>query len=249
MPQICFHLSIAREAAARLDHPVIEHNLGNFLLGSTLPDVHIMTRVPRQKTHFFNLEIEDNEKSVIVFLRSYPELANGASLDGITSAMVSGYLSHLITDEVWIIDIYRPFFGPSSPLATDPMANILDRVLQYELGIRERLDKDNMNAIKSELAYAKLGAGLGFIDEPTLRRWREVVIGFMERELDWSTFPLFARRYLPSQEMDQNEAERLVTSIPLMLERAMEQVTTRGIEGFKERSIAESVAAVGEYLS
>ena len=40
-------------------------------------------------------------------------------------------MSHLVTDEYWIAQVYRPYFGKKA--SSDPITNVLDRVLQFDM--------------------------------------------------------------------------------------------------------------------
>ena len=250
LPPLCLHLGIAREAAARSNHPVVERNLGNYLLGSTLPDVHIISGIPRVESHLFDLEKEHSESGVKLLFEAHPYLAKGTGLGEAASVLVAGYLSHLITDEIWIIDIYRPYFGPSSPLADDPMANIMDRVLQYELDIRERLDRAKMSEIRQQLERWNSEIDPRFVDPYTLRQWWWFMLDVTERKPDWSLFPHFAERFLVTrQKVDPKGLEQFLNSMPEMLERVIQYVTPERIVEFREKAINESAALAEEYLN
>ncbi len=250
MPPLCLHLNIAKEAAAKLNHPIVERNPGNYLIGATLPDVHIITGIARVESHFFDLGKENSESGVKLIFEAHPYLAKGTGLGEATSALIAGYLSHLITDEVWIIDIYRPFFGPSSPMANDPMANITDRALQYELDIRERVNKARMKEIRQQLEHWDPEVNPRFVDTATLRRWHEFILKMVERPPDWSLFPFFAERFLvPRRMVDPEGLELFLTALPTMVERTIQYVTPERIRRFRERAVDESIVAAEEYLN
>jgi hypothetical protein len=249
MPPLCFHLAIAKEAAELLHNPIIDRNLGNYLVGATLPDVHLIIGVSREETHFFDLEQEAGESGVRLIFKAHPNLAKGSKLDEKTKSLIAGYLSHLIADEVWIRDIYRPFFGSSSPLGGDPMANMLDRLLQYELDRREREDERKMEGIRALLCDWEPGGGVDFIDASTLAEWREFVSTATTRQPTWDLFPFFARRFLlPRFKVDPEQLEQFLSSMPSKLEWALHYVTPQRLTAFREKAISESVAVVKEYL-
>jgi len=155
MPLLYLHLSLANEAAELLRHPVVDLNMGDYLVGSISPDVHYIGGVFRKETHFFDFDEQECESGTSLFFKAHPDLAGGSKLDTATKSFVAGYLSHLIADEIWIKDIYRPFFGNSSSLSGDPTANVLDRLLQFELDRRAREDKLKMTAIRDDLTTGK----------------------------------------------------------------------------------------------
>ena len=250
MPPICIHLSIAREAADMLHHPIIDQNLGSYLIGATFPDVHIIIAdYRREETHFFDLGQEVSESGVATLFKEYPNLARSENLDSSTKSFVAGYLSHLITDEVWILDIYRPCFGVSSPLGQDTMANILDRLLQFELDCRERRDRAKMEGIRVLVCEWEPRVSLDLIDIATLRQWQEVVCTATTREPNLAFFPHFARRFLlPRHKVDPEQLEQFLSLLPAKVEWAVRYVTPKRLTSFKEKSISQSAVIAKEYL-
>ncbi len=249
MPPICIHLSIAREAAELLRHPVIDQNLGSYLFGSTLPDVHIVTGGSREETHFFDLEGESSVSGARLIFEVHPTLANGERLDWATRSLVAGYLSHLVTDEAWVLDIYRPCFGSYSLLSQEPMANMLDRALQYELDRREREDRGKMEEIRAQISRWEPRQGFALIDAPALKQWAEFVLSATSREPSLDLFPFFARRFLLTrQKVDPQQLEQFLSVLPAKLEWAIQYVTAKRIAAFREKAVADSVAVTKEYL-
>jgi len=155
MPLLYLHLSIAKDAADMLDHPVIGSQLGSYLGGVISPDAHFVSSASRSDTHFFDLQASECESGASSIFKTNPGLARGSDIDAATKSFVAGYLSHLITDEIWTLDIYRPFFGDTSPLGGDIEANTLDRLLQYETDRWERQDKEKLALIRAELCSWK----------------------------------------------------------------------------------------------
>jgi hypothetical protein len=219
-------------------------------LGSTLPDFYIMMGQTREKTHFFDLKKEPAESGIKLFLKAYPELAEGAELGDIAKALVAGYLCHLATDEVWIIDIYRPLFGPASPLGDEPMANLLDRTLQYELDIRSRQDEDYMSQVRALLGRLSLSEDIGPIDASVVRQWHERVRNASGRVPTWDDFPGFVERFLvPFKKVESESLDGFLASLPDKREWVLSYVGWERIEAFREKAITRSVTAVQEYLN
>jgi len=235
--------------ASRLRHPLIDGRLGSCLLGSTTPDIRLLSGSPREETHFFDLASTSAESGVQVLFRTHPSLAKGAAQSEATRSFVAGYLSHLVTDEVWITEIYRPFFGPSSPRGREPAANILDRLLQFEIDRQVRSGKAQMATFQAELEGSECGVELGFIDADSLAQWRRFVCGLLAREPDWERFKFIVRRFMPEDKADQEKVEPLFSSLPAAATSIFEEVGAGKVEGFIERSVVGSVAAVGEYLN
>ncbi len=134
MPPLGMHLTLARDA-----FPQLEDGLGGcrgyYLFGATLPDMHTLAGFTRQHTHYVELGQEEGGQEIDRFFRANPHLARSpeAGNHRPTRALAAGYLSHLMMDRTWIARIYRPYFGPDSSQSGDPLANLMDRLLQYEL--------------------------------------------------------------------------------------------------------------------
>ena len=250
MPPICIHLSIAREAADMLHHPIIDQNLGSYLIGATFPDVHIIIAdSQREQTHFFDMEGKASESGVATLFKEYPNLACSENLDSSTKSFVAGYLSHLVTDEVWILDIYRPCFGVSSPLSQDPMANILDRLLQFELDCQERADRAKLEGIRVLVCDWEPRVRLDLIDIAALKRWQGVVCTATTREPNLAFFPHFARRFLlPRHKINPEQLEQFLSLLPAKVEWAIRYVTPERLTSFREKAISQSAVVAKEYL-
>ena len=83
-----------RLAAQRLDAAN-----GEFLLGATTPDIRVITRWDRERTHFFDITDEGHQDSVAAFFEAHHSLRDAGRLSPQTRAWVCGYLTHLIMDQ------------------------------------------------------------------------------------------------------------------------------------------------------
>ena len=249
MPPICLHLGVAGEAISRLRHPVVDNNPGSYYLGSTAPDIRFFIGVRREETHFLPLNCENGASGSELMFRAYPELIDDVNLGEATRAFIAGYLSHLVTDELWIYRIYRPFFSKSSSLEGDNTANLFDRLLQFELERRERLNGSLISSARSELLDSGPEVSVGFVDAPTLNRWREFVYIATSGELGWDDFRVFAQKYIIW--MRYKPAERLESFFEAFddrLKQVLDVVPEEQLREFREQSIESSVKLAGEYL-
>jgi hypothetical protein len=251
LPPLYVHLVIAREVASRCKCEQLQRHLGSYFLGSTIPDVHVITTsLSRQETHFFDLNQESEKGGIKLFLETHPELSQSSRLSQVAGEMVAGYLSHLVTDELWIANIYRPFFGPASPLGRDPQANLLDRALQHELEQRERADPTARDEILSLLRDPLPVDGLGFIDGDTLKRWQGFVYTLAMRQFSWENFRHWVERALmPREKLGAERVKRFLDALPQMRELALQQVTWQRLDAFKQKAVASSLSAAEEYFS
>ena len=118
VPTPFYHLSLADDLLQYPSMPepirqLLRTYRGEFLFGSTAPDVQVVTGQPREATHFFDLPIQPGDRTAWeVFLTTYPALADAARLPASQSAFLSGYLCHLQADWLWVKQLFTPVFGP-----------------------------------------------------------------------------------------------------------------------------------------
>jgi hypothetical protein len=257
MPPLTLHTVIAKRVGSELGNRpdgrafarTLDEDPGSFYLGSTAPDIRILTRWERERTHFFDLHNFDRQDGVRAMFEAYPALATPAGLNPATVAFIAGYLSHLVMDEVWINDIYRPFFGPCSPQGGDVRANIMDRAIQYELDRQTRADRESVSHIVKELARTALDVEVGFIDKDTIARWRALTVEAVNQPPDWERFRYLGGRALKAAGLDSaaDYAEFLKT-VPDLLAETTAYLTPERIQTFLENSVREALEAIREYL-
>ena len=92
-------MDLAKQVSQRLDCDVVEANMGCYLLGSTSPDIRIITRRTREEYHFTTLDFEDVGAGVQGLFEAHPELriANGHS--GPTQAFIAEKLTASPTEQ------------------------------------------------------------------------------------------------------------------------------------------------------
>jgi len=241
MPSLGFHMSLAWETALRLGD--IEVEKGCYLFASTLPDIHLITNLSREETHLFKLGEEPEGRALALSLRRRFK-AEGH----ITKALGAGYLSHLIGDIIWIQEIYRPFFSPSSPLGGDPLADLLDRTLQYELDLEERENRERMHHIHQALLNLTL-EGLEFMDIENLKQWHDFILVSLEKEPSWERFPHFVYSLLLKGKVRKERVEDFLSSLPAMIDRVLKYVPRDRLNTFREKVISQSVLAIKEYFA
>jgi hypothetical protein len=222
---------------------------GEYLLGSTAPDIRVLTRWDRQVTHFFDLANFEPQHGVEGLFHAQPQVADAALLNDSTRAFMAGYITHLEMDECWINEVYRPFFGAQSSLAGDSRANVLDRVLQYELERKVREDTEFMRSCEDALRNAAMEIECGFLEQETLERWREINLDVVSRPPDWDRFRQIASRHLKDAGIETVEAiEAFMTEIPNLLEETRGHVSEERIEQFMDSARERSRQSLKEYL-
>ena len=251
MPPLAIHTRIAKDTADRLRSETLDSQRGNLYLGSTAPDIRILTRWERERTHFFDIHNFDEQRCVESFLANNPALADAGSLEERTRSFIAGYLSHLVVDEMWIAALYRPFFGERSPLGGSLRANIMDRALQFSMDADTRLDTDLMAHILEAVARCDLEINIDFIDQPTLKEWHRVISDFARQQPDWERFRTRARRHLEATgnlSVDDEEYEELARSLPDLVDETLRYLSRERVDDVMRGSVDESVRVVKEYL-
>jgi len=204
MPSLGSHLARSRMIADQLALPEIDADRGSYYLGSTAPDIRVITRLDRRVTHFFELEELAPQDSVAQMFEANPQLARPDRLDGAVVAFMCGYLTQLVLDEAYIEHIYRPIFGAHSEIDDDPRSNVLDRALQYELDRRDREDQKAMREIRVALEDGgALVDGIPFIEHDHLVQWNEVSADVASQLPDYSRFRRMMERHLDLAGYDQ----------------------------------------------
>ena len=132
----------------------------------------------------------------------------------------------------------------------DVLANLLDRVLQYELDRRWREDAAAVAEIRGDLLDSAIEVAIGFIDSDTLGRWRDVTAELLDRAPTWDRFGLIASRHLRAYGVEsEEELAHFLRNIPDLLDQAIREVTPERLEAFQELSRQRALAAMRAYLS
>ena len=247
MPNSPAHIDLAHQAALRLGHPTLNDNLGYFLLGSTSPDIRVITRRRREEYHFAPLDFEAIGAGVRGMFDSHPHLGTSSDYDGPTQSFIAGYITHLLADETWIVTMYRPYFGNPQVFEDSALGQVMDRAMQMEL---DRQAWETMAATRSALDSATDVIDIGLFPSESLADWREWVLAAFDRGFSWERLRFMARRIAAGDETHpaHRVAEEFLDSIPESLDRLYNVVSPGDVANFKERTVRELVRAVGDYL-
>lgn len=245
MPPLTLHIGVAMAVIPQIQEPLLENNLGEYLFGATAPDARYLTGIPREETHFFPLDRESHQGSVRRFFQAKPHLKEGGRLWPPQRAFIAGYLSHLVVDELWIQDIYRPYFGKDSPLLDSREAALWDRALQFELEQREHPGVTaNLSAL---IGSASAAESLGLIEVGTLGRWRRLVAAALSADTPLERYRLFAQNF-PKGRFDIHDIESFLEAFPSIREQVLRYVPTQAIAAFRENCVVRSAAVIRGYL-
>lgn len=250
MPPLAIHTAIARQMADSLRAPELDQQRGNVYLGSTAPDVRVLTRWDRQRTHYFDIHNFDDQSSVRAFFDDNPSLSCPAGIGASSRAFLAGYLSHLVVDEMWINAVYRPFFGERSDLGGTIRANVIDRALQFSLDADRRADSELMMHVLNEVAGCDLELDLGFIDRDILGQWHNVITEYVQSQPDWDRFRERARKHLQaSGDVTDAGYVEIAESLPDLVDEALRTLSRDRVDEVLRECTDASVRVVKEYLA
>ncbi len=210
----------------------------------------MLTRWERERTHFFDLNEFDEQSGVHRLFEQEPALRDAGALNPATAAFMAGYISHLVMDESYICQIYRPVFGDRSQLGGDIMANLMDRVLQYEMDRRDREDPDKVAEIQRALAESAVEVTVGFIAHEMLLEWRQISVDVMSHPPTWERFGRMAGRHLAAAGIQGEERlAKFMAEVPVLLQTTIERVGDERVREYLESAKAEARRKMKEYLS
>jgi len=249
MPPPVLHMSLAKTLADALTLTDIDADRGAYYLGSTAPDIRAITRWDRERTHFFALDEFGHQDSVRSMFDAYPDLADRSKASPGTASFLAGYITHLVLDEGWISEVYRPLFGERSPLAGSERANVMDRVIQFEMDRRRREDRAEIDAMRADIVATALEVTVGFIDVETLQRWREVNLDFLEAPPTWERFRNVASRHLRAYGVTEPEhLETFMAEVPSVLRETVDHVGWDRVQAYLDASLARARAELRSYF-
>lgn len=227
MPNLPAHIRISWEVAIQLDNSTIFDNLGQYLLGSTSPDIRAMTKGTRKQYHFASLDFNEIGNGVDNMLKLHPQLSTLQS-EGATTAFIAGYISHIILDECWIKTMFRPLFDKGNNVYN----LIKDRALQLEM--------DKLSDIKAKEAIQHIRniqdlPEPGFLPVTTILDWKKWVSNFLKRDFTWERLRFMARRISKGDPTHPAHklADEFLRDMPDSLNNLLNQVSERNLTNFE----------------
>ena len=250
MPNLPLHIYLASRVADRLDWGWVKDHAGSLYLGSTAPDIRAMTKWPREQTHFAQLSTDEVGAGARTMFRLHPHLADLESLSHATGAFLIGYISHLVADEAWISQIYRPHFDPpqgnGAIAGTEVEANIWDRALQLDMDRNALSRMEDLVQDSRVLTDANVGVDVGFLDEVHLEEWRNWVSRFLSWEFSWDRLKRALNRMYRDSDAVQNTVDNFILNMPESLNRIYEKLPQVKIDAYQQGALKETLAQVRE---
>lgn len=248
MPNLPAHMALAHQALETLGHPSLGGYRGYFLLGSTAPDMRSMTKKRRADYHFAELSFQSVGDGVRGLFQAHPHLAAMSNGDGATRAFVAGYITHLVLDESWIVEMYRPYFGNPEVFGDCVYADVMDRALQLDL---DRLLQGTVATGFPQFGDVNEEIDVGFIPAETIADWHRWVLEFMGREFTWERLRFMARRVSSGDDEHpaHGVADAFLRDLPESLDRLYSYVPRAELSSFRRRAVSTMTNAIEEYLS
>jgi hypothetical protein len=248
VPTPFYHIDLAERL---LDDPELapgirERLLGSkpaFLFGNTAPDYVTLARLPRKEGHFFDVPIRRMEPAHRRLLGQFPELSRPTHLPDDQAAFLAGYLAHLWLDQVWIVGIFEPIFGPTVRRDT-----FRQRLLDHNL-LRAHMDRDARRHLPSGLGVTLSSASpsewLPFAGDQALFAWRDHLAEQLAPGGHSRTIDVFASRH----GISSSEFTHYLESKQSMANAVFRHLPQETLARLQSLWLSRSVELVNNYLS
>lgn len=242
------HVALALKVlgAPELD-PAARHTLEvsrpAFLLGNTAPDYGTLIDLPRATGHFFEVPIRRPKPAHLRVLQLYPTLGRPSQLPAEQAAFLAGYLAHIWLDQLWILEVFGPVFGPDVQRGT-----FKQRLLAHNL-LRAYLDRKDRLSLPREtsrwLHQANPASWLPFAEDQAIAAWRDHLASQLDPGGHSRTVSVFAQRHgiSPSSFLAQ------LDSPEKMDEAIFSHLPESEIAGLFEGWIKDTIELVNFYLA
>jgi hypothetical protein len=242
------HLALAEEILRADDLPPTTRRLltrqrGPFLLGNTAPDVQTVSGQARDETHFYSIPRTSTRPAHETLFAAHPRLARAGSLPPAQAAFVAGYIAHLLLDELWLDDVFLPYFGSAEQTwSTRCERHFVHNVLRTWIDTR---DHQRLNGnVSAALRQTKPQRWLSFVADGHLQAWRDWLVEQLVPGHDVQTAEVFARRMgVPVADM-----KAVLKSPQQMEERVFCRIPRTVLQSFHDTGYARSVALITQYL-
>ncbi len=217
---------------------------GEFMFGSTAPDVQVVSGQTREATHFFDLPIQIGDQPAWdCFLTAYPDLVATTGLPASRIAFLSGYLCHLQADWLWVKGIFAPAFGPHCAWGTFRQGLYYHNVLRayLDLQILPGLPKDVGTCLGRVLA----DDWLPFVEDHHLIEWRDLLSHQLVPGAAIQTVEVFSSR----QGISAPEYYALLASEERMQNEVFEHLSLELVEHYNKQVLQANVRLLSDYLA
>jgi len=179
MPTPFTHLAVAQRLLDDLEvsnsaRSFLLHERPAFLLGNIAADARISDGVTRESTHFFAYDRPIDAHPWRVMFTQHSALEHTAS--EAQQAFLAGYVAHLSMDEIWSLEMVRPYFAEGA------WANRRQRFLMLHIILIYMDERDYgllANWQQNTLCAAQPQQWTPFLSDAALEDWRDFIGGQM----------------------------------------------------------------------
>jgi len=190
MPNPTSHMYLVYD----LPNDEFEQYKSYLLLGSISPDIRVITKIPRIEYHYFDLITGENGDGIKNFIANN-KYVTLQSNNNETKYFVMGYISHLIADENWTINVFRKIFMNEDLFPDFYQALFLDRALQIYLDTILSSDSANIYSNLNKIILNKIKLPKN-INLKNLERWIDFIMGLNDnfKNNPWNRLEFMAIR-------------------------------------------------------
>lgn len=245
MPTPFTHLALAEEVLqsdglSPTASSLLLRQRGPFLLGNTAPDVQTVSGQSRIESHFYTLPRTTDRPAHETLFAAHPALTRPTGLPPMRAAFVAGYITHLLLDELWLDDIFLRYFAED--WASRRQRAFIHNVLRTWV---DRQDQQRLNGtVAAALHKANPQGWLPFVDDESLRAWRDWLIEQLGPDQNTQTTKVFAQR----MGVSATEMETLLASTDEMEMQVFCRVPRVALQSFHDAGYARSIALINWYL-
>lgn len=175
-------------------HNFLQEHAAAFTLGNVAADVQAVTGQPRFETHFYHLPPPTFPRAGEKMLAQYPELAAPYALSPAHAAFISGYLAHLVYDEVWAWVVFIPFYFNSDLWPDRLTFSVHHNGLRVLLDRKAQVSLFDWPAVADLMKAANPDHWLPFVKDSALREWRDWILDQLIHPGKVETTEVFAAR-------------------------------------------------------
>lgn len=245
MPNLATHIKFANDLN-KSGNLISNNDKGIYLLGSTTPDIRMLTKESREKYHFVSLNFDNIGDGINNMMQQYPLLQDVPQTNQL-KPFLAGYFTHLILDETWITKIFRPLFGRESNFKNNIYGRIFDRAIQLKLEDEARfLFPPLLELIRN----SNIITNIPFIDSIILKQWQSWVVNFLDRPFTWDRLNFMAKRVASNQEINESLSisKKILDNMPNSIKELELIVSPKKILEFKKDSLKIGTSLIKEFL-
>jgi hypothetical protein len=175
MPTPFTHLRVAQQLLADPQVPAhwrdgLRESVSAFFLGNIAADARVSSGLKRADTHFYAYDVPMIDHPWRVMLAQHPVMPCSAA----HRAFLAGYVAHLSMDEVWTLDMMKPYFVEQTWGRDRKFRFFMLHILLIYLDERDlaALDRD---AAADVLEQARPDDWLPFMPDADLCAWRDFI--------------------------------------------------------------------------